>query len=194
MQRLTHGWAADEAILIGAMMGSVGIFAAVAIPWDTALENMGFTELNDLAAIERANEKFYQTYGQWPTQASNGTPLGNAAVLTTGNAMADRTLRTRFKPMTERFPFDMSSGRPELRHSMGRGGRIWQETSDNPSYRMKVVFENVPYSQAAAMDKDIDNTSTEADFDTGRLQATVHDGVMNMVYYANPVASATAGR
>lgn len=178
------GLAIDEAILVSAMIGSVGLFAAVSIPWDQ-INLGGFNAVvSELEAIEAANADFYSQYRRWPHQLTNGSWANNAAVLVTKNALTGPYQdNANFAPLLRDVPFEATAEGMTLRHGYGQGGRILQGPSDKEGYAMKVVFENVPMSRIRGIDEAVDGA---VDPGAGRLQVEARiGGVTDMVYYAN---------
>ena len=188
------GLAVDEAILAGAMIGSAGMLAAVAVPWDQVLPMSAEQKMaNELVVLEEANASFYQHYRKWPTEMTDGSSTHNAAVLVTRRALRYpfRNMES-FAAMLADMPFDIENRKVSLRHAYGSGGTIEQERSDRPGYRMKIVYRNMPSTDIAALDKLIDEND---DLYGGRLQAMRgRSGGMDMVYYANPYEGSTASR
>ncbi len=178
------GLAIDEAILVSAMIGSVGLFAAVSVPWDQL--NLGGTAsvISELQAIEAANASFYAQYRRWPHEMTDGSWASNAAALVTKNALTGAYQQNaNYAPLLENVPFEATSQGMTLRHSYGEGGRIVQGPTQKEGYVMKVVFENVPMSRISAIDEAVDGAINP---DAGRLQVEARiGGITDMVYYAN---------
>ncbi|MDD9912793.1 MAG: hypothetical protein OXR68_06900 [Alphaproteobacteria bacterium] len=183
------GLALDEMILTGAMVGSAGLFAAVSVPWDSVLMPEKARIMDELTAIEEANSNFHLRYKKWPHEMTDGSGAHNAAALVTTRAMRfPYSNMSQFKAPLKDVPFDMKGKRISLRHGYGSGGRILQQPSDNPAYRMKVTFENMPLSKVREMDIVIDQ---ESNLDRGRLQVDVRNGRVDMVFYANSTLTAS---
>jgi hypothetical protein len=189
----TLGLAVDEAILAAAMVGSVGLFAAVSMPWEAILRSANSRMLNELETIEAANASFRQQYHRWPYEMTDGSHANNASVLATRRALkAPYRNMSGYVPVLNDMVYDISGREVELKHAYGAGGRIVQMPSDLKGYQMKVVYEDMPLSKVKEMDQEID---AAADLNGGRLRADVRRGRVFMVYYANPVGqSDVAGR
>jgi hypothetical protein len=181
----TLGIAVDEAILAAAMVGSVGLFAAVSMPWEAIFSSASSRMLNELEAIEVANVSFRQQYHRWPYEMTDGSFANNASVLVTRRALkAPYRNMSGYAPVLGDMVYDISGREVELKHAYGAGGRIVQMPSDQKGYHMKIVYEDMPLSKVKEIDQEIDAVE---DLSAGRLQADVRRGRVFMVYYANPV-------
>ncbi len=179
------GLAGDEIVLVTAMVGSAGAFLSVVVPWEAVFTSSSDRAVNYLTQIEQANETFYDLYRKWPYQMTNGAAANNAAALVTKNALAyPHNHMENYKKVLEDGTFDITSKGIELRHSFGQGGRILQKKSKSRFYRMDVVFENMPYEEAKAMDKKIDGKESP---NNGRVKLRFHNGQVDVIFKSNKV-------
>ncbi|HEX2796479.1 MAG TPA: hypothetical protein VHN38_05290, partial [Immundisolibacter sp.] len=91
----TAGFAREELILaaaVGGTLSTFGVVGAVNMGWVGSGGASGAQIADSLKAIEAANLKFYQRYGAWPDEVSDGTPTGNVAVLADRRADVHGTL------------------------------------------------------------------------------------------------------
>lgn len=185
------GISTAEGVMAAAMVSSVTIFGAVAVPWkevsNTLLVSEAEVTANQLVAIEEANQRFYDYYSYWPYQMTNGSPEHNAAALVTAEALKSpyRNM-ANFYVAYEDGVFDIQSRKVVLRHNMGEGGNVVQVPSRSSKYHMEIKLDNVPYATAKKMDEKIDGAYTP---DGGRVRLEFHDGVVDITYFANPVQS-----
>lgn len=157
------GIARDEAVLAIAMVAGTGAVGGVALQWDGASGSFGFgasgpekvmEQLND---IQRANTAFYDTFGKWPHEVTNGRPSHNAAVLASKSAMIfPYSTMSGHRRLVSENNFTLKNN--SLRHTLGEGGMVMQDVQRGDKGRMylAVKMENVPLYEAQAVDTKID--------------------------------------
>lgn len=181
--------AKDEAILVAAMVGSVGTFGAVSMPWDAVLNGVNLVGgqpalVTELDQIEKANTEFYRTYNRWPYEMTNGSWAHNAAALVTKQALRyPFSYMDKYDSLLTNVAYNVSANGVALRHAYGKGGRILQRPVTEASpYHMEVVFEDVPLSTAKVVDTQVDGGY---DPDHGRVRMEFENGKVHLIYRAN---------
>ena len=179
----TRGLALDEAILATAMMGSMGVFTAVAVPWDEVFPSANLQILSQLEEIEQANTKFFATHNRWPYEMTNGAPHNNVAALVTQDALRFPFSNvSNYRVLLKDVPFDVARDGIRLRHSYGEGGTITQQKAKSSNYNMEVVLLDVPQSVVEQLDEEIDGKITPT---RGRIQSRIVGNRVDLVYLAN---------
>lgn len=185
----TAGFAREELILaaaVGGTLSTFGVVGAVNMGWVGSGGTSGVQIADSLKAIESANLKFYQRYGAWPDEVSDGTPTGNIAVLADIRADVHGTLRGRgFHPLIP-ADIDVTSSGMVVRYRNAGGAAIGQVVlPEGGTYRYMVSLSNLTLEQARKLDEKIDG---EFDPDKGRVHIN-YDGTgkqASIKYYTNP--------
>jgi hypothetical protein len=186
--------AKDELLLASAVSVSLGTFGYFAIPWDTI--GLGAHSPSAQAAalyaqIEEANQKYFDTYGMWPNEATDGSPAANAAVLMSRTALAAPYANdVRYQPVMKGLLESHEDGLT-ARHSYGQGGTITETPLNGSSYRFVIAFDNLTLEQAKALDEQVDGDFSPA---KGRLRIVEEDGHVVAKYLANSRSSKVAAR
>ena len=180
------GYTREELVLGGLVMGSLGVFGGVAgaVPWSTLLASDQDQAAALYRQIESANLKFFQEYGYWPHEVTDGDARSNVAVL------LDRSVATgiyiskaRYRPLLE-ADTDMVGQRPVVRHRYGRGGVVREvPLADGDAYRYIVVMDDLSLKQARELDQAVDGKFNPEE---GRLRISYDGNTAVARYYANP--------
>lgn len=180
------GYTREELVLGGLVMGGLGVFGAVAgsVPWSSMLASDQEQAAALYRQIESANLKFFQEYGYWPHEVTDGTALSNVAVLVDRSAATGLYIsKARYRPLLE-ADTDIVGGKPVVKHRYGRGGMVREVPLDNESkYRYVIVMNDLSMKDARELDQVVDGSFNPED---GRLQVTYKDGKAVARYYANP--------
>jgi len=180
------GIAIDEAILVTVMVGSLGTFGAVAVPWQSVLgTSASATGVDQLAAIETANQDFYELYGKWPHEMTNGQALSNVVVLMNRQALKYPYSRIEdYKAVLKDMPIETTGRGMVVRHQLGTGRVLQRAAPRGSGYAMEITFEGVPYAMAESIDVSIDG---EIGRSTGRVQIVRQGKTAHVVYRANKI-------
>jgi hypothetical protein len=183
----TSGFAREELILaaaVGGTLSTFGVVGALNMGW-VGNSNDGAHIADALQTLESANLKFYQRYGMWPDEVSDGTPAGNVAVLADSRADVKGALRGRgFHPLIQ-ADMDVSGGSITVRYRAAGGAAIGETAlSDGGTYRYMVTLDHLTLSQARKIDEKIDG---EFNPDAGRVRVAYSpDGKQATIkYYIN---------
>ena len=77
----TAGFAREELILGTMVVGGLSTFGVMAgVPWDAWLTSDQMQAAALYEEIESANLKFFQEYGYWPHEVTDGSAEANVAV------------------------------------------------------------------------------------------------------------------
>ena len=183
------GYTREELVLGGLVMGSLGAFGTVAgaVPWSTLLTSDQEQAAALYRQIESANLKFFQEYGYWPHEVTDGDGSSNVAVLVDRSAATGLYIsKSRYRPLLE-ADTDIVAGHSVVKHRYGRGGVVREVPLENgEAYRYEVVMGDLSMKQARELDQAVDGAFGP---DQGRLRITYTDGKAVARYYANPRSS-----
>lgn len=181
------GIAIDEILLVSVMMGGLGTFGAVAVPWDSVMgTSTEQKSINELHIIEAANAEFHKLYKHWPHEMTNGKGVDNVAVLINRQALRyPYSHMEDFRSVTQDIMLDIApNGTLKTRHSLG-SGRILQRAAPHGSgYKMEIVLENIPLTTAGEIDKQIDG---ELSASSGRVFMDIKGNTAHIIYRANKI-------
>lgn len=180
------GLAIDEAILVTAMVGSLGTFGAVAVPWQSVIgTSIGAEGTSQLTEIETANANFYDLYGKWPYEMTNGQAMNNVVVLMNRQALKYPYSRMEdYKAVLTSLPIETTSRGAVVRHSLGSGRVLQRAAPRSSGYAMEIVFEGVPLDVAKGIDAEVDGTEGATD---GRVRLVRKGKSAHVVYRANKI-------
>ncbi len=186
LNKRNAGIAIDEAILVTVMVGSLGTFGAVALPWQSVLgTSVGAEGANELAVIETANQNFYDLYGKWPYEMTNGQSLNNVVVLMNRQVLKYPYSQIEdYKAVLKDMPIETTSRGLVVRHSLGSGRVLQRQAPRSSGYAMEVVFEGVPLEMAEGIDLKVDGERSNS---KGRVQLIRKGKTAHVVYRANKV-------
>jgi len=182
------GVAMDEAVLVAAMVASLGALVATNVPWGT-LFNESSQIIEDISLIETANSEFYQRHRLWPHQTTNGDWKMNVAALATPGAMRYPYSSMRsFKNLVPSFSAVGTKGETTaLRHNFGDGGNISQRpVSFKGQEYIEIIFESIPLADARRLDMNVDGVY---DPDNGRVYLIFNEDqeTVNLHYRGNMI-------
>lgn len=188
----TGGFAREELIVGAVVIGGLSTAGAVmGVPWHDMMRSSQVEAADIYREIESANLKFYQEYGYWPDEVTDGTSTANVRVLMDRTAASSTYVSPRnFRPLIE-ADTDIVNGEAVVRHRYGSGGviRTVALNDDTKGYRYVITMDNLKMSEARLLDEAVDG---KFDPDHGRLQITYLGKTAVARYLANPTLAAVA--